>query len=495
MRNKRKTNLFRKYFLIVSLVIFFSFAVLGGALLFIVSRSWITERTQLLQENAGSIAATTSDLVESGYMRENENGSVLLICNTLSLVSSAIDADIYISNTEGKVIYCRELLKPDMVIAPGICEIHGKYSLPGSVIDEAVSSGNYSGLTTLGDIYTEPQLVVAKPVFANGQAIGIVFATQPVTGSLGPYIISILKMFIIASVLALALAFVTVYYMIYRLIKPLKQMSQATKSYAAGDFSYRVTIKGSDELAGLAEAFNSMAKDLATLELSRRSFVANVSHELKTPMTTIGGFIDGILDGTVEKDKRDYYLGIVSDEVKRLSRLVTSMMNMSKIEAGELSLKPRRFDISEQVFKTVLAFEQLIDKKKINIVGLDQIQNIFLRADEDMINQVIYNLIDNAVKFTPSFGTIEISAYTDTGKENVVVKIKNTGAGISSEEIGKVFERFYKVDKSRSFDIRGAGLGLYIVKSIIEMHGGSISVSSIENRYTEFAFMLPVNQP
>jgi signal transduction histidine kinase len=233
-----------------------------------------------------------------------------------------------------------------------------------------------------------------------------------------------------------------------------------------------------------------MAKDLATLESSRRSFVANVSHELKTPMTTIGGFIDGILDGTIEKEKEPYYLGIVSDEVKRLSRLVTSMLNMSKIEAGELNIKPSRFDISEQIFKTVLAFEQLIQKKNINILGLDQMKNLYLSADEDMINQVIYNLVDNAVKFTPPLGVIEISAYEEN--ESAVVRIKNSGSGISSEEIGKVFERFYKVDKSRSYDVRGAGLGLYIVKSIIELHGGTISVSSVENMYTEFVFRLPL---
>jgi signal transduction histidine kinase len=163
---------------------------------------------------------------------------------------------------------------------------------------------------------------------------------------------------------------------------------------------------------------------------------------------------------------------------------------MSKIEAGELNIKPGRFDISEQIFKTVIAFEQLIQKKSINVLGLDQMQSLYLSADEDMINQVIYNLVDNAVKFTPPLGSIEISAYEEN--QSVVVRIKNSGAGISSEEIGKVFERFYKVDKSRSYDVRGAGLGLYIVKSIIELHGGTISVSSVENQYTEFIFRLPL---
>ncbi|MEI6579003.1 MAG: HAMP domain-containing sensor histidine kinase [Eubacteriales bacterium] len=490
MQVKVKSSLFRRYYLIISMVIFVSFAILGGALLFFISNAWVTEKDLLLKENANGIAKTTAELVESGYMRDNENGSVLLICNTLSLVSSAIDADIYISNLDGKVIYCRDLLRAGMVVAPGGCAIHGKYNIPNQVIKDAISQVSYSSMSTLDGIYAKPNLVIAQPIFANGNAIGIVFAVQPVASVLGPYILSILRMFGFASLLALIITYITVYFMIYRLTKPLRQMSLATKRYSSGDFSYRVSIKGNDELADLAIAFNSMAKDLATLESSRRSFVANVSHELKTPMTTIGGFIDGILDGTIEKDKSKYYLQIVSDEVKRLSRLVTSMLNMSKIEAGELELKPRRFDISEQIFKTMLAFEQLIEKKKINIVGLDQMQSLYLSADADMINQVIYNLLDNAVKFTPSLGTIEIYDYSDNGF--AVVKIKNSGGGIPSEEIGKIFERFYKIDKSRSFDVRGAGLGLYIVKSIIEMHGGSITVSSVENVYTEFVFTLPL---
>ena len=491
MAANNKTNLFRKYFLIISMVIFLSFAILGGALLFFISNSWLDEKDQLLKENAESVASTTSELVESGYMRQNESGSVLLICNTLSLLSASIDADIYITNTGGEVIYCRDMLRADMVVVPGGCAIHSKFRLPGQVLNDTVLAGGYGDISTLDGQYDTPHIVVARPIFASGQAIGIVVATQPVASVLGPYVVSMLRMFGFASLLALAIAFVTVYYMIYKVTKPLRQMSFATKRYASGDFSYRVAVKGDDELAELAAGFNNMARDLATLESSRRSFVANVSHELKTPMTTIGGFIDGMLDGTIEEEKRAYYLGIVSDEIKRLSRLVTGMLNMSKIEAGELSLKPKRFDISELIFKTMLAFEQLIEKKCINISGLDQMDSVYLSADEDLINQVIYNLVDNAVKFTPAYGSIHITSYTDRDKDKVIVKIRNSGAGISSEEIGKVFERFYKVDKARSYDTRGAGLGLYIVKSILELHGGSISVESLENQYTEFAFVLP----
>ena len=164
---------------------------------------------------------------------------------------------------------------------------------------------------------------------------------------------------------------------------------------------------------------------------------------------------------------------------------------MSKIEAGELDLKPVRFDISEMLFRTLLGFEQLIDNKHIEIRGLDTMESNPVTADKDMINQVIYNLVDNAVKFTPEGGYIEVSSKSDA--EKVIVKIRNSGKGVPSEEIDKIFERFYKIDKSRSYDVKGAGMGLYIVKTIIELHGGQITARSEVGEYTEFIFQLPLN--
>ena len=164
---------------------------------------------------------------------------------------------------------------------------------------------------------------------------------------------------------------------------------------------------------------------------------------------------------------------------------------MSKFEAGELDLKPVSFDVSEMLFRTLLGFEQVIDKKHIEIRGLDTMTSNTLTADKDMINQVIYNLIDNAVKFTPDGGYIELCSKADP--EKVIVKIRNSGKGIPSDEIDKIFERFYKIDKSRSFDVKGAGMGLYLCKMIVEMHGGQIAARSEIGEYTEFIFQLPLN--
>ena len=167
------------------------------------------------------------------------------------------------------------------------------------------------------------------------------------------------------------------------------------------------------------------------------------------------------------------------------------MLNMSKIESGELKLNPQRYDISRQIFQVMLNFERVLSDKKVEVAGLDRMDSVFVEADQDLIHQVIYNLVDNAVKFTPEHGCISVSAIADNTR--VIIAIRNSGEGIPPDEIGRVFERFYKVDKSRSIDAKGAGLGLYIVKSIVELYGGQIAVKSEMGQYTEFAFWLPAN--
>lgn len=497
MAKRRSSGLFRKYFLVTISIILASFVFIGGALLLLVSKLWMDEKNSLLTENCISVAQNTSDVLESDYLTNSGQGSIIVVCNTLLQISNAIDADVFITDLDGDVVYCKEILQSNMALLTGNCMVHNQYKVPQDTMLKARdglqrSTGNLGGI--LNDIY----FIVSSPVVVDGQTVAVVFITQPIVDGLTPYISGIFRMFFFAVLFALAVAFIIVYLVSYSLTKPLREMSAITKLYATGDFSRRIAIKhsrfrlfGNDETDELVIAFNSMAQALATLESSRRSFVANVSHELKTPMTTIGGFIDGILDGTIEKEKEMQYLKIVSDEVKRLSRLVTGMLNMSKFEAGELDLKPVSFDVSEMLFRTLLGFEQVIDKKHIEIRGLDTMTSNTLTADKDMINQVIYNLIDNAVKFTPDGGYIELCSKADP--EKVIVKIRNSGKGIPSDEIDKIFERFYKIDKSRSFDVKGAGMGLYLCKMIVEMHGGQIAARSEIGEYTEFIFQLPLN--
>lgn len=492
----KRSGLFHRFFYITTIIIFISFTILGSALLIFVAQNWATEKTTLLSQNAKNVAQTSSRLVEGGYFEKNDSYSMMLISSTIAQLSGAIDADIYVCDANGKVLYCKEIWQPDLLLYTGDCIVHSSYTVPKTVLERA-AKGGFSSTGNLGGVYKSSHFVSVEPVIASGKMVGVVVAAQD-TDSLHEPIKGILKMFMFSALLALAIAFVSTYVLTYQMTKPLREMSAAAKQYSNGDFSHRIAVPyqrklrrfDEDEVEELVTAFNAMANALSAIESSRRNFVANVSHELKTPMTTIGGFIDGILDGTIDHEQSKYYLRVVSDEVKRLSRLVTSMLNMSKIEAGQLDINAKKFDISAMIFKTLLGFERVIEEKSIEIRGLDNIGSLNIYADEDMINQVIYNLIDNAVKFTEKGGYIEVALKADS--EKTIVSIKNSGKGISKEEIGKVFERFYKTDKSRSFDVKGAGLGLYIVKTIIDMHGGQITVHSEENNFTQFVFWLPL---
>ena len=303
----------------------------------------------------------------------------------------------------------------------------------------------------------------------------------------------IAKITLLASIFSISvviiLSLIAIGFLSYTLIKPMRQMAMAAQSFGNGDFSQRVPVNSEDEMGQLSIAFNNMADSLSASEDTRRNFIANVSHELRTPMTTISGFVDGILDGTITKDKQNYYLKIVSNETKRLSRLVRTMLNLSRIDSNTVHLNKSSFDLLSLVINILISFEETINLKQLNITGLDKTEGVFVFGDMDMIYQAVYNLIENAIKFVNEKGYIDISVMSQD--EKAIFKIKNSGQGIKSSDINKVFDRFYKTDRSRSKDKNGMGLGLYIVKQIIKLHEGEIYVNSEENSYTEFTFFIP----
>lgn len=488
---KNFKNLFTRYFLVILAIMLITGIILGGAMGLSIYSYVSATQTELLVTNSRSIA---SNLVTLNRREVDLSNSDLtqVMTGSLALLSSNLAADVFVCSDDGRVAICSHGVA-SAALPPDCGHYDASFQLPPDVLAEASAKGAYSDATRLSGVLDTEELVVVIPVILQDSptAAGYVCAMQDFSEIMQPLLAEFFKIFVFSAIIALALACIGVYVLTYNIVHPLREMSHATKSYAKGDFTYRVPVTGDDELTELEEGFNAMARDLGVLEASRRSFVANVSHELKTPMTTIGGFIDGILDGTIPKEKEQYYLRIVSDEVKRLSRLVVTMLNMSKIESGELKLNPQRYDISQQLFQIMLTFEQVLSDKKVEVAGLDKLDSVFVEADKDLIHQVIYNLVDNAVKFTPEHGCISISAAADNTR--VIIAIRNSGEGIPPDELGRVFERFYKVDKSRSFDAKGAGLGLYIVKSVVELHGGQIAVKSEVGKYTEFAFWLPAD--
>ncbi len=480
-----KSNIFTKYFLTFGVIFLALLIVLGVSLVLLVNNYTAAERTALLRQNVESISNTIEGTLITQDMNYKYSMEKELLCETLATVSVSIDADVFVCDADGNIILCKE--------RAGTMPIYG-YFTPCIVHDDIVIDSNIlSAVYQEGEIVStvsvggKTSFVVGEPIYSDGRIIGTIFAISET----GFYNLSlaVFRIFLISAFFCLILAFICLYYLTKKMVTPLQQMSKAAKQFAVGDFSYRVKVEGDDELADLGRAFNDMADALDVLESSRRSFVSNVSHELKTPMTSIAGFIDGILDGTVSKDKQEYYLNIVSMEIKRLSRLVVSMLNMSKIESGDFEMKPRNYDIADQIIHILLTFEQKIEEKQIDIRGLDAFEPTYIVADPDMIYQAIYNLIDNAVKFTNEGGYIQFTL--SNNDSTIELKIKNSGTGIKKEELSRVFERFYKVDKSRSLDAKGAGLGLYLVKLMIEMHAGRVAAESESEDTAEFSFALP----
>ena len=487
----KKRSIFIKYFFAFFVLEILCFVILAVAVSFFGTNNWTKETMKMLSENTKQVADLTEEILTNRMQPDMQNATFLL-CNNISMISEAIDADIYVCNMDGRVILCKDLVSDNFEISSnGECIVHSFYTIPQSIINSIGENGSSSPASTLDGVYTKSQMYSARPVIVDGKTVAIVFAVKPASLGALNYLSNSMKIFLVGSLFALVIGAIATYFFTNDLLSPLKDMSRATKCYAKGDFSYRVKVRKNDdtELAHLLRAFNSMASSLALYESSRRSFVANVSHELKTPMTTISGFIDGILDGTIPPEKEKHYLEIVSNETKRLSRLVVAMLNISKIEAGELNLNPVNFNICNDIFNVLVSFEQQIEQKNIEICGLDALVPTTVCADEDLIHQVIYNFVDNAVKFTENG---KIFVFVENNDDNTAsVKIRNTGAGISNEELSKVFERFYKVDKSRSYDTKSAGLGLYIVKTVVELHGGTVSAESVEDEYTQFEFTIP----
>ena len=491
MKLKRKfseMSLRRRYSLMITAIILACFLLLSFSLIVFSGNYWYKQKAELLTENTHNIAQSASDLLSGGYISMfGDVDSMATLGSSFSLISTSIEADVFLCDKKGHIIMCRDFLV-DGSVTPGACAVHDNLIITQDILNDALRE-SYSTVSDLGGQFDEAQFIVGEPVKVSGSTVALVFAVAPVTNSVLDFVMPIAFLLLTSLLVVMVFAILAVYFVSHTITKPIKQMADVTSSYALGDFNPRVNIKRSDEIGQLAASFNTMASSLAQLETSRRSFVANVSHELKTPMTTIGGFIDGMLDETIPPEQQEHYLKIVSEEVKRLSRIVVSMLNLSKIEAGQLDLNFNDVELSSMLLSTFLTLEKKINDGHIEIRGLDTLGQHTVRADCDLLGQVVYNLVDNAVKFTPENGYISVSIVEKD--EGTYTHILNSGAGIAADELDKIFERFYKVDKSRSADAKSTGLGLYIVKSILELHNGKIYAESIEGRYTEFTFILP----
>jgi len=467
-----------RIFASATLILLAALLAVGVSFQFLVRDYLTTHTTKDLQNDARQLSA-----LATAYESQGELLSDSFLVN-LSAVSQVSDTDVVVCDAEGVILLCSE--------APLGCEHQGMTITNQRYLQTCLRSGSQE-TGKINGLYKDARYMVTQPFHnAAGEPAGLIIVSAP-TENTQSVLAQISNIFLSVSLLTVLVAVTFMIIIIRAQAKPMRQIAKTASAFGHGDLKARVSISpaASQEVQELALAFNNMAASLEKSETQRQEFVANISHELKTPMTTIGGYIDGMLDGTLPPERHKHYMHLVSQETKRLSRLVQSMLEISRLQSQEgiPDQRKSRFDVGECAGLVLITFEQKILSKKLN-VQVDMPEHpVYTFACQDSITQVIYNLVDNAVKFCPEAGELELQIRLSTNK--IFVSVANSGATIPAEELPLLFDRFHKADKSRSENREGWGLGLYIVKSLVCAHGEDISVTS-QNGRTEFTFTLPL---
>ena len=470
---------FSRLFTTLVLILLVSMVLIGLTFQWLFNRYLREQAISSLRNDAQVIA----ELVKASHSDQTLSDQDFYVALTIAV--SVSGADAVICDANGKLILCGS--------APMGCE-HVGLQLDSAYRDKVFSQGGSVDTGMINGLYEQRRYVASQPVYDSrtGLPIAIVMVSAPIDMAIS-MLNQTSEAFLIVAVLVIILSVILLIVFLRRQSRPLREMAAAARAFGHGQFSARVHTDGhhSEEMEELALAFNNMASSLEKGESHRREFVANVSHELKTPMTTISGYVDGILDGTIPPEKSRQYLSLVSSETKRLNRLVRSMLDISRLreQGGVPEESKTRFDLGELTGQVLISFEQKINDKQLEVeVNLPD-HPVYAHANQDAITQVIYNLTDNAVKFCSEGGILSVSVREGSGK--LYLSVSNSGETIPPEELSLVFERFHKLDKSRSQNRDSWGLGLYIVKTIIDSHGEIISGTSLEGK-TTFTFTLPM---
>lgn len=435
------------------------------------------------------------------YVNKNQMENVLSISGALEQLTGAYQIEE--TDVRARNAYKRTLINWAHFINSDIIVVNSKGELSEATVDvdsvpqeyvrEVISGKIIKKRSDFGGEYEKKVMTIGIPIRYGGSIVGAVFFNSYIPKLWGN-LLDMLYKFLISLLISLVLAFILVYIQSKRISKPIGQINDAVRDIAAGNFSHRVEVTSADEIGQLASSFNFMADSIEDLEKQRSGFVSDVSHELRTPMTSITGFVQGILDGTVPEEKRDYYLNIVLDESVRLTRLVNDLLEMSKMTSSEYKLNITSFDLNELIRICIIGTANKLEERNLDLNVDFASDSLMVMADKDAITRVIINLMDNAVKFSYSNTTIGISTWVEGHK--AYVSVGNFGDGIDGADLSNVFKRFYKTDKSRTKDKSGAGLGLSFVKNILVLHKQSIWVESVDTKegsdakYTKFTFTL-----
>ena len=471
-----KTTFSRQFAMIAALLLL-CLLITGVSFRFLMLGSIESQNQQTMIRDAEAVAELAEAYDSVGDLQNNFDFHI-----SLSLFTKVGDAEALLCDTDGVIRICScEKFSCD----------HTGQTVDPVLLAEIQKDGSWYEETSLSSIYDEPRYLAGQTLLASdGEQIGYVLVSAPMAQTKN-FMLRSSTLFFYVAITVLIVSMLAASFLSRMQVRPLGQMADAARRFGRGELSVRVeeSPKNTSEINDLARAFNTMVDSLESSERRRQEFVANVSHELKTPMTTIGGYIDGMLDGTIPPEKQQHYMQIVSGEVRRLSRLVRNMLDISRLQAmGVEESRMTRFDLGELMSDVIITFEQKINGKGLNVDVELPDRPVWVKAERDGITQVVYNLLDNAIKFCPQGGKLGLFLALEGGKAKVTVQ--NSGPTIDPNELPLLFDRFHKADKSRSADREGWGLGLYIAKTIVGAYGGDIWATS-ENGITNFIFTLP----
>ncbi|MDP4092688.1 MAG: ATP-binding protein [Bacillota bacterium] len=491
-------TIFSKLVVIFIAILLLGYSIAGITLFYFLDNYVSDEQVKLMEQKVDNISNQLNIFLPYLQNKNTSLDAAMLLSRFINSTAGS-SSYIWVVNSSGYIILpTADYMGIQQNIKSNMKTDDSGIKLPDEKQYKKITTGQTSELKEKGDFYGLYQntpytwLTIEKPfkyTLANSNKssyLGILIST-PIS-EITKTRTSVINFFIISVSVSSIISVVLIYVFSRRISKPLKQINEAARVIASGDFQKQLTIKSKDEIGELAESFNQMVADLRNLEEMRRDFVANVSHELRTPMTSIKGFIEGILDGTIPPDRQLNYLNVVRDEINRMNRLVNNLLDLAKIESGDIPLNFRVIDINELCRRCIIKLESLIVQKELEVEANFEDEEAFVVADPDAIERVIINLMHNAVKFSFNGGKIEIN--TKNMRNKVVVSVKDEGIGIDQDEIDMIWDRFYKSDKSRGKDKSGTGLGLAIVKNLVNGHGQEIWVESEPGKGTVFSFTL-----
>lgn len=472
-------SLFSKFVTIFALLLAFCTLMLVMVLSSSLSDSEVDEQYATLQQAASSVT-----LLAKAYSYDSQSTDAISQAAFFDAVSGVCrysPSDALIADGNGRIVY-----------STADAELCGK-SIPQFYYTAVYSDEFRRDADDIGGLLTKQCIFICRYVDGSDGDVLLVYNTAVPGSALDERTVSTL---VITVIWILVLSTTVLYFVTERATAEIREIAQVSEEFAEGNFKSRVTIPGNAEIAKVATAFNKMADSLEALETMRSSFLANVSHDLRTPMTIISGYVNNMLDGSIPPEKHEYYLDIIYKEIQRLSRLVSTLLDLSRLEAGTNALRRTDFCLSETARLVLISCEERINEKKLDII-FDNDIDIYVNADADSIHKCIFNLLDNAIKFAPIGGYIRISISETSvgGKRKARFSICNNGEPVPADELPQLFDRFYKSDRSRNLDKTGTGLGLYIVRTTIVSHGEEITCTSDAENGTEFVFTLPEVDP